>query len=106
MPQKTMKFSANKKWAVSPLISPPAGVPTATQADKFVCILSIGQNVADINVKMLRMPRQATLFGHFRQEWLPEMHFRRSMMKKTQTLPKNRMNAGSGPTRRCKVQLA
>src|ERR1035441_4826796 len=35
------EFEPNKKWAVSPLISPPAGIPTATQADKFVCILSI-----------------------------------------------------------------
>jgi hypothetical protein len=46
---KTLKFSANKKWAISPLISPPAGVPTATQADKFVCILSIGQNAGIFN---------------------------------------------------------
>ncbi|HEY1256064.1 MAG TPA: hypothetical protein VGF01_14915 [Terracidiphilus sp.] len=49
--QKTPKFSANKKWAVSPLISPPAGEITATQADKLVCILSIGQNALDFNEK-------------------------------------------------------
>jgi hypothetical protein len=37
----TKKFSANKKWAISPLISPPAGTVTATQADKLVCTPSI-----------------------------------------------------------------
>jgi hypothetical protein len=47
-PRKTGKFSANKKWAVSPLISPPAGAVTATLADKLVCILSIGQNAEEI----------------------------------------------------------
>jgi hypothetical protein len=51
MSPKSGKFSANKKWAVSPLISPPAGVLTATQADKFVCILSIGQNAGKFNGK-------------------------------------------------------
>jgi hypothetical protein len=51
MPYKTRKFAANKKWAISPLISPPAGAVTATQADKLVCILSIGQNAAEFNGK-------------------------------------------------------
>ncbi len=35
------KFAPNKKWAVSPLISPPAGKHAATMADKFVCIVII-----------------------------------------------------------------
>jgi hypothetical protein len=48
---KIREFSANKKWAVSPLISPPAGALTATQADKFVCIFSIGQNGGIFNEK-------------------------------------------------------
>jgi hypothetical protein len=49
MPRKTAEFSANKKWAVSPLISPPAGVITATQADKLVCTLTIDQNGRKFN---------------------------------------------------------
>jgi len=33
-----VQFAANKKWAMSPLISPPAGVHTdETLSDKFVC---------------------------------------------------------------------
>jgi hypothetical protein len=43
----------NKKWAVSPLISPPAGIPTATKADKFVCILSIRRFAAKFNALTL-----------------------------------------------------
>jgi hypothetical protein len=38
-PLKKRNFSANKKWAVSPLISPPAGMVTATLADKLVCTI-------------------------------------------------------------------
>jgi hypothetical protein len=48
---KAGKFAPNKKWAVSPLISPPAGAVTANLADKFVCILSIGQNAGKFNGK-------------------------------------------------------
>jgi hypothetical protein len=43
------EFAPNKKWALSPLISPPAGKPTATQADKLVCILRIRRNVGKFN---------------------------------------------------------
>jgi len=43
-----------KKWAVSPLISPPAGEFTATQADKFVCILSIRRNARKFNAQVRR----------------------------------------------------
>jgi 4-hydroxybenzoate polyprenyltransferase len=50
-PIKTGEFSANKKWAISPLISPPAGAVTAILADKFVCILSISQNAGNFNGK-------------------------------------------------------
>jgi hypothetical protein len=46
---ETPEFSANKKWAVSPLISPPAGADTANLADKLVCILSISQNAGKFN---------------------------------------------------------
>jgi hypothetical protein len=49
---KNWDFSANKKWAISPLISPPAGAVTAILADKLVCILSIGQNAGNINGKV------------------------------------------------------
>jgi hypothetical protein len=51
-PRKTGIFSANKKWAISPLISPPAGAVTAILADKLVCILSIGQNAGNFNGKV------------------------------------------------------
>jgi hypothetical protein len=54
MPPETGKFSANKKWAISPLISPPAGAVTANLADKLVCILSIGQNAGIFNGKVGR----------------------------------------------------
>jgi hypothetical protein len=50
--QKSPAFAANKKWAVSPLISPPAGAVTATQADKFVCIVIIRRNAGKFNVQM------------------------------------------------------
>jgi hypothetical protein len=43
------KFAPNKKWAVSPLISPPAGILTATQADKLVCNSSIRRFVQKFN---------------------------------------------------------
>ena len=43
------EFAPNKKWALSPLISPPAGKPTATQADKLVCILRIRRNAVKFN---------------------------------------------------------
>jgi hypothetical protein len=49
----TGAFAPNKKWAVSPLISPPAGAVTAKLADKFVCIISIGQNGRKFNGKVL-----------------------------------------------------
>jgi hypothetical protein len=51
-PQKTRENSANKKWAVSPLISPPAGVDTAILADKLVCIVIIRRNAGNINGKV------------------------------------------------------
>jgi hypothetical protein len=54
MPGKPLEFSANKKWAISPLISPPAGAVTAIQADKLVCIFSIGQNAGNFNEKVGR----------------------------------------------------
>ena len=41
MPLDWGSLAPNKKWAVSPLISPPAGLPTTTMADKFVCIVII-----------------------------------------------------------------
>jgi hypothetical protein len=37
VPLKWGGLAPNKKWALGPLISPPAGLPTATMADKFVC---------------------------------------------------------------------
>jgi hypothetical protein len=54
MPGKPLEFSANKKWAVSPLISPPAGAVTANLADKLVCIFSISQNAGKFNGKLGR----------------------------------------------------
>jgi hypothetical protein len=54
---KTGAFAPNKKWAVSPLISPPAGEFTATQADKFVCILSIRRNARKFNAQVRRRGR-------------------------------------------------
>src|SRR6185312_12851116 len=36
-----VEFAANKKWALSPLISPPAGSLTATPTDKRVCLYRI-----------------------------------------------------------------
>jgi hypothetical protein len=51
---KILKIGPNKKWAVSPLISPPAGALTATQADKLVCILSIRPNPAKFNGQVSR----------------------------------------------------
>jgi hypothetical protein len=62
---KTRKFSANKKWAVSPLISPPAGAVTATQADKFVCTPSIRRSLRKFNAQMKRNGAQP------RRVWAP-----------------------------------
>jgi hypothetical protein len=70
--RKTLKFSANKKWAVSPLISPPAGVFTATQADKLVCISSIGQNAGNFNVRDGRRGKIELIFAAARGGW-PEL---------------------------------
>ena len=45
------EFAPNKKWAVSPLISPPAGLPTANKADKLVRILRIRLILKNFNVR-------------------------------------------------------
>jgi hypothetical protein len=44
------EFAANKKWAMSPLLSPPAGVFTGCMADKFVCMSRIGQFATKFNL--------------------------------------------------------
>src|ERR1035438_5174049 len=44
------EFAPNKKWAVSPLISPPAGLPTANTADKLVRIPRILLIATKLNV--------------------------------------------------------
>ncbi len=43
------KFAPKKKWAVSPLLSPPAGRNTANMADKFVCLYRIRRNRGKFN---------------------------------------------------------
>src|SRR5208282_524048 len=45
------EFAPNKKWAVSPLISPPAGLPTANTADKLVRIPRILLIARKLNVR-------------------------------------------------------
>jgi hypothetical protein len=45
------EFAPNKKWAVSPLISPPAGLPTANTADKLVRIPRILLIATKLNVR-------------------------------------------------------
>ena len=45
-----MQFAANKKWAMSPLLSPPAGVHTdKTLSDKFVCTARIPRIAGKFN---------------------------------------------------------
>ncbi len=43
------QFAPNKKWAISPLISPPAGQPTANEADKLARIPRILRIAAKLN---------------------------------------------------------
>ena len=43
------KLGPKKKWAVSPLLSPPAGKVTANLADKFVCMYRIRPNCGKFN---------------------------------------------------------
>src|ERR1700679_739349 len=51
-------FAPNKKWAVGPLISPPAGVLTATRADKFVCMVIIRRNAGKFKTDAAAVPEQ------------------------------------------------
>jgi hypothetical protein len=45
-----VQFAANKKWAMSPLLSPPAGVHTdKTLSDKFVCTARIPRIAGKFN---------------------------------------------------------
>ena len=58
-------FAPNKKWAVGPLISPPAGVLTATRADKFVCMVIIRRSAGKF--KLLRRGSRAKVYRSLRQ---------------------------------------
>jgi hypothetical protein len=48
------KIAANKKWAMSPLISPPAGAVTEYPADKLVCMVIIRRFAAKFNHHSVR----------------------------------------------------
>ena len=84
----TGQLAPNKKWAVGPLTSPPAGKPTATMADKFVCMVIIRPFAREFNhprhlrwgrrrfaVQLLSMPLPP--IRRFERAWLQTCHPRR-----------------------------
>src|ERR1035437_866319 len=63
-------FAANKKWAVSPLLSPPAGILTATMTDKFVCIVIIRLNGGKFNGQTGHSAGICPVYQSTSQMWL------------------------------------
>jgi hypothetical protein len=99
-----VQFAANKKWAMSPLLSPPAGVHTdKTLSDKFVCTARIPRIAGKFNgrsdFERLAIPgghgldsnRTSTGF-HFLRPLACLLHNRQrsSISRSPHEIPKNR----------------
>ena len=69
---KDPEFAPNKKWAVSPLISPPAGELTANAADKLVATTEYGESPGISTCKAVGCCLGCRVACHHRE--IPEMH--------------------------------